>query len=92
MEGPNIWKTKPLALIIVVGILAIGLVSNSSLVYAYVTRKERTLAITDYMPNTDVKFLETAFASKGASLTKLIHKSDLTKSQIRFISRKACPV
>ncbi len=37
MEGPNIWKTKPFALIIVVGILAIGLVNNGSLVYAYVT-------------------------------------------------------
>jgi hypothetical protein len=37
MEGPKIWKRKPLALIIVVGILAIGLVSISNIVYAYVT-------------------------------------------------------
>jgi hypothetical protein len=37
MEGLNIWKRKPVALIIVVGILAIGLVSISNIVYAYVT-------------------------------------------------------
>ncbi|MGB6674525.1 MAG: hypothetical protein WBE34_19015 [Candidatus Nitrosopolaris sp.] len=37
MKGFKIWKTKPLALVMVVGILAIGLVSNSSLAYAYVT-------------------------------------------------------
>jgi hypothetical protein len=37
MEGLKIWKRKPLVLIIIVGILAIGLVSNSSVVYAYVT-------------------------------------------------------
>jgi hypothetical protein len=37
MEGLKIWKRKPLALIIVVGILAIGLVSISNIVYAYVT-------------------------------------------------------
>jgi hypothetical protein len=37
MEGLKIWKSKPLALIIIVGILAIALVSISGRVYAYVT-------------------------------------------------------
>jgi hypothetical protein len=37
MEGLKIWIRKPLALIIVIGILAIGLVSISNIVYAYVT-------------------------------------------------------
>jgi len=39
----------------------------------------RTLVIPDYRPNTIVKILETALASKGATLTKLVDKSDLTE-------------
>jgi len=35
--------------------------------------------ISEYRPITIVKILETALASKGATLTKLIHKSDLTE-------------
>ncbi len=35
--------------------------------------------ISDHRPNTIVKILETALASKGATLTKLIHKLDLTE-------------
>jgi hypothetical protein len=37
MKGIKIWNTKPLAIIIIVGILTIGLVSYSNIVYAYVT-------------------------------------------------------
>jgi hypothetical protein len=37
MEGLKIWIRKPLALIIVIGIIAIALVSISNIVYAYVT-------------------------------------------------------
>jgi predicted transcriptional regulator len=33
--------------------------------------------VIEYRPNTVVKILETALASKGATLTKLIHKSNL---------------
>jgi predicted transcriptional regulator len=35
--------------------------------------------VKEHRPNTIVKILETALASKGATLTKLIHKSDLTE-------------
>ena len=40
----------------------------------------RALVINDHNPNTIVKILETALTSKGATLTKLIRKSDLTES------------
>ena len=33
--------------------------------------------ISEHRPNTIVKILETALTSKGATLTKLIHESDL---------------
>jgi hypothetical protein len=39
----------------------------------------RTLVITDYRPNTVVKILETALASKGATLTKLVDNLVLTE-------------
>jgi predicted transcriptional regulator len=35
--------------------------------------------ISENRPNAIVKIFETALASKGATLTKLIHKSDLTE-------------
>ena len=45
-----------------------------------------TLVIPDYRPNTIVKILETALASKGATLTKLIHKSDLTEYPVKYVN------
>jgi predicted transcriptional regulator len=35
--------------------------------------------LSDHRPNTIVKILEIDLAGKGASITKLIHKSDLTE-------------
>jgi predicted transcriptional regulator len=39
----------------------------------------RTLVISDHNPNTIVKILETALASKGATLTKLVDNLELTE-------------
>jgi hypothetical protein len=39
----------------------------------------RTLVINDYRTNTIVKIIETALASKGATLNKLVDNLDLTE-------------
>jgi len=40
--------------------------------------------ISDHRPNTIVRILETAIASKGATITKLIDKSDLTEYPVKL--------